>query len=183
MERNEALNLVKQHVKNKNLIKHMLAVEAVMGALAPHLGGDTELWRLAGLLHDIDYDQTFDKPEEHSKLGAQMLEALHLPEDLVNAVRAHNEIHGIERSTAIDKALYCSDPVTGLIVAGALIHPSRKLSVIDKDFILNRFNEKSFARGANRQTIAACSELGLTLEDFVAIALEAMQQSASELGL
>ena len=87
------------------------------------------------------------------------------------------------RSTAMDKALYCSDPVTGLIVAGALIHPSKKLAAIDKDFILNRFNEKSFARGANRQTIAACSELGLTLEDFVAIALEAMQQSAGELGL
>lgn len=183
MNRQEALDLVKQQVKNKNLIKHMLAVESVMGALAPHFGGDPELWRLAGLLHDIDYDQTFDKPEEHSKLGAQMLADLNLPEDLVNAVRAHNEMHGIERVTALDKALYCCDPVTGLIVAGALIHPSKKLSAIDKDFILNRFNEKSFARGANRQTISACSELGLTLEDFVAIALEAMQQSAGELGL
>jgi len=183
MNRDEALVLLKQHVKNKNLIKHMLAVEAVMGALAPHFNGEPELWRLAGLLHDIDYDQTFDKPEEHSKLGAQMLADLNLPEELVNAVRAHNEMHGIERTTDMDKALFCSDPVTGLIVAGALIHPAKKLSAIDKDFILNRFNEKSFARGANRETIAACKDLGLTLEDFVAIALEAMQQSASELGL
>lgn len=183
MTRDEALALIKQHVKNKNLIKHMLAVEVVMGALAPHFDGDPELWRLAGLLHDIDYDQTFDKPEIHSKLGAQMLADLNLPAELVNAVRAHNEIHGIERTTPMEKALYCSDPVTGLIVAGALIHPSKKLSAIDKDFILNRFNEKSFARGANRETIAACKELGLSLEDFVTIALEAMQQSASELGL
>jgi putative nucleotidyltransferase with HDIG domain len=183
MDRKEALELVQKHVKNKNLIKHMLAVEAVMGALAARFGGDVELWKLAGLLHDIDYDQTFDHPDKHSLLGAEMLAENGLPAELVSAVRAHNEAHGIERTTEMEKALYCCDPVTGLIVAGALIHPSKKLSSIDADFVINRFYERSFARGAKRETILACSELGLSLEEFIGIALKAMQEVASDIGL
>ena len=183
MNRTEALELVKSHVKNKNLIKHMLAVEAVMGALAPRFGGDVEQWKLAGLLHDIDYDKTFDKPEEHSLLAAEMLAEHDLPEELLSAVRAHNEAHGLPRESNMDKALYCSDPITGLIVAGALIHPSKKLSAIDADFVVNRFHEKSFARGAKRETILACCELGLSLEEFVGIALTAMQEVAADIGL
>lgn len=183
MQRTDALTLLRQHVKSKNLIKHMVAVEAVMGALARHLGEDDTLWRLTGLLHDIDYDQTSDQPAEHSKLGAQMLAARNLPPSLVQAVLVHNEAHGIPRATKLDKALYCTDPVTGLIVAGALIHPSKKLANIDPDFILNRYGEKSFARGADREAIASCEELGLTLREFVSLALTAMQDSAAELGL
>ena len=183
MQRTDALALVKEHVKNKNLIKHMVAVEAVMGALALRFGEDVALWRLTGLLHDIDYDQTADKPEEHSKLGAQMLAELKLPPEMVQAVLVHNEAHGVPRTTKLDQALYCSDPVTGLIVAGALIHPSKKIAGIDPDFILNRYGEKSFARGADREAIASCAELGLTLREFVSLALAAMQESATELGL
>lgn len=183
MQRTDALELVRQHVKNKNLFKHMVAVEVVMGALARRLGEDDALWRLTGLLHDIDYDQTAEKPAEHSKLGAQMLAELQLPAELVQAVLVHNEAHGIPRSTRLDKALYCSDPVTGLIVAGALIHPSKKIANIDPDFILNRYGEKSFARGADREAIASCEELGFTLREFVTLALAAMQDSATELGL
>lgn len=183
MNRSEAMALVKSHVKNKNLIKHMIAVEAVMGALASRFGGDVEQWKLAGLLHDIDYDKTFDKPEQHSLLGAEILAEYDLPEELLNAVKAHNEAHGIPRETNMEKALFCCDPITGLIVAGALIHPSKKLSAIDADFVVKRFHEKSFARGAKRETILACSELGLSLEEFAAIALAAMQEVAEDIGL
>ncbi len=183
MNRAEALAVVKQNVKNKNLIKHMVAVEAVMGALAERADEDVALWRLTGLLHDIDYDQTAESPAEHSKLGAKMLAEMALPPALVQAVLVHNEAHGIPRTTPLDKALYCSDPVTGLIVAGALIHPSKKIAGIDADFILNRYGEKSFARGANREAIAACEELGLTLREFVSLALGSMQQVAAEIGL
>ncbi|MBT9134460.1 MAG: Ribonuclease Y [Firmicutes bacterium] len=179
----EALALVKSHVTNKNLIKHMVAVAAVMGALAERAGEDVSLWQLTGLLHDIDYDHTAELPAEHSKLGAEMLAELKLPRDLVQAVLVHNEAHGIPRETPLDKALYCSDPVTGLIVAGVLIHPSKKIASIDADFILNRYGEKSFARGANREAIASCEELGLTLREFVSLALAAMQDVASEIGL
>ena len=183
MDRNEALQLVRSNVKNKNLIKHMLAVEAVMGKLAERFGANVTEWQLVGLLHDIDYDVTCDNPEQHSLLGAEMLAVQGLRADLVDAVRAHNEAHGLPRTTQIDKALYCSDPVTGLIVAGALIHPDKRLSSITPEFVLNRFGEKSFARGAKRETILACSELGLSLEEFVALSLEAMQAVASDIGL
>ena len=183
MEREEALGLVKQEVKNKNLIKHMLAVEAVMRRLAAELGQDEELWALAGLLHDLDYDKTVDRPEQHGLLGAEILEEMGLPEELVRAVKAHNPALGVARESLMDKALFAADPVTGLLVAAALVHPQKKLAAVDLDFVLNRFKEKSFARGANREQIESCSELDLSLEQFLALSLEAMQAAAADLGL
>ena len=183
MERKEALNLVKKHVKNKNLIKHMIATEAVMGALANHFYEDETSWRLAGLVHDLDYDQTAEEPEQHGLLTVQMLQELGFAEDIIHAVRTHNAALGFPRVSKMDKALYAADPVTGLIVAAALIHPAKKLSAIDSQFVLNRFGEKHFARGANREQIKACSELGLSLEEFVDISVDAMQKASGDLGL
>lgn len=183
MDRQEALELVKKHVKTRNLIKHMLATEAVMKALAERFGEDEGKWALAGLLHDIDYDETAHDPDRHSLVGGEMLEKLGLPDDVVGAVKAHNEAHGLPRETRLDKALYAVDPLTGLLVAAALIHPEKKLSAIDVGFVMNRFKESSFARGANRDQIRSCSELGLSLEEFVGIGLAAMQGIAEELGL
>jgi len=183
MTREEALNLLKKHLKNKNLFKHCLAVEAVMRRLARHFNQDEELWGIAGLLHDIDYEKTKDDPNRHSIEGAQILADMDLPDELVYAVKVHNHAHGLPRKTMMDKALYASDPVTGLIVAGALIRPEKKLEAVDVPFLLNRFKEKSFARGANRETINSCEELGLSLEEFLGLSLEAMQGIAGELGL
>ncbi len=183
MTREEALNLVEKKVKQKNLIKHCLAVEAVMRKLAKEFGEDEEKWGLTGLLHDIDYGETMDKPEEHSMRGADYLEEMGMPEDMVQAVRVHNEAHGLPRKSMMDKALYAADPLTGLIVAGALIHPEKKLAPLNTDFLLNRFQEKSFARGANREQISSCTELGLTLEEFIGLGLEAMQEIDKDLGL
>lgn len=183
MKREEALKLVKQHVKNRNLIKHMLAVEAIMRALATKLTMDVEQWGLAGLLHDIDYDQTADQPEQHSIIGAQMLADLSVDPEIVYAVKVHNEVHGFPRQSPLDKALYAADPLSGLIVAAALIHPERKLAVIDVPFLVNRFHEKSFARGANREQIETCQELGLSLEQFLDLSLQALQAINVELGL
>ncbi|MBO8127260.1 MAG: HDIG domain-containing protein [Firmicutes bacterium] len=183
MSREEALVAVKKHVKNKNLIKHMLAVEAIMKGLAEHFDENPERWGLAGLLHDIDYDQTAQDPEAHSILGAKMLEDMGVDRDIVYAVKAHNEVHGLPRNRKMDKALYAADPLSGLIVAAALIHPDKKLSSIDVGFVMNRFGEKSFARGANREQIKSCSELGLELEEFIDIGLKSMQAISDELGL
>ncbi|HHW75113.1 MAG TPA: HDIG domain-containing protein [Firmicutes bacterium] len=183
MKREEALSLVKEEVKNKNLLKHMLAVEAVMRRLAGELGEDEELWALAGLLHDLDYDKTVDNPEQHGLLGAQILEERGLPEALIQAVKAHNPALGVERRTPMDKALYAADPVTGLLVAAALVHPQKKLAAIDLEFVMKRFKEKSFARGADRGQIETCRELNLSLEQFLALSLEAMQSIAADLGL
>ncbi len=183
MERDAALAELKRHVKNKNLLKHMYACEAVMRRLARHFSEDENKWGLGGLLHDIDYDETKDDPVSHSMVGAEMLQQLGLPEDIVYAVKVHNDAHGLPRKSLMDKALYATDPVTGLIVAGALIRPEKKLAAVDISFLVNRFNEKSFARGANREQIASCSELGMELEDFLGLSLEAMQDISKELGL
>ncbi|SHK91833.1 HDIG domain-containing metalloprotein [Desulforamulus aeronauticus] len=183
MNREEALKVLKKNLKNKNLLNHCIAAEVVMKRLAQHFGEDEEKWGLAGLLHDIDYDDTKDKPELHSLEGAKMLEEMGLSQDVVYAVKVHNERHGLPRQSLMDKALYATDPTTGLIVAGALIKPEKRLSAIDVPFLVNRMNEKSFAKGANREQIRACSELGLTLEEFLDLNLEAMQGAATELGL
>ncbi|MBE3587289.1 MAG: HDIG domain-containing protein [Thermoanaerobacteraceae bacterium] len=183
MTRDEAYQLLTKHLKTKNLIKHSLAVEAVMRGLAEHFHEDRELWGLAGLLHDIDYDRTKDDPARHSLEGAQILEEEGLPPAVVYAVKVHNEAHGLPRESLLDKALYASDPLTGLIVAGALIRPEKKLSAIDVPFLINRFNEKSFARGASREQIKCCGEMGLTLEQFMDIGLRSMQGIAKEMGL
>jgi putative nucleotidyltransferase with HDIG domain len=183
LNRDQAMQMVKKHVKNKNLIKHMLAVEVIMRQLAAHFGEDVERWGLAGLLHDVDYDKTAKEPEQHSLLGAEMLAEAGLGEDLVYAVKVHNEAHGLPRNSLLDKALYAADPLSGLIVAAALIHPERKLAAIDVPFVLNRFKEKSFARGVSREQLQTCSELGLTLEQFIELGLQAMRGISSELGL
>jgi putative nucleotidyltransferase with HDIG domain len=183
MDRDAAWKLVRQHVKNKNLRKHMLATEAVMRRLARHFNADEEQWGLVGLLHDIDYDQTANDPDQHSILAAEILAAEGLEPEAVYAVKVHNHQHGLPRLSLLDKALYCTDPITGLIVAAALISKEKRLSAIDSQFVLNRFGEKSFARGANRETILACCEIGLELEQFVDLALEAMQGIAEDLGL
>jgi hypothetical protein len=183
MTREEALDLLKKNLENQNLFKHSLAVEAVMKELAGHFGEDRDTWGLAGLLHDIDYDRTKDLPDRHSLEGARLLEEQGLPEDVVYAVKAHNERHGLPRKSLLDKALYATDPVTGLIVAGALIKKEKSLGAIDVPFLLNRFGEKSFARGANRETIKSCEEMGLSLEEFLEISLRAMQKISGEMGL
>jgi len=183
LEREEALKLMKKHIINKNLQKHCLATEVVMKYLARHFGEDEGKWALAGLLHDIDYEQTADDPKRHSLIGAGMLEEIGLPADVVYSVKVHNDAHGLPRNSLMDKALYATDPLTGLIAAGALIKPEKKLSAIDVPFLVNRIAEKSFAKGANREQIKSCSDLGLSLEEFMEIGLEAMQSIPKELGL
>ncbi|MCL2497671.1 MAG: HDIG domain-containing protein [Symbiobacteriaceae bacterium] len=183
MERSEALAYLKEHLDNKNLVNHSIAVEQIMIALAQHFAEDTQLWALAGLLHDIDYASTAKDPHLHSQVGADILAAKGFPDELVYAVRVHNDVHGLPRPSLLDKALFAADPLSGLIVAGALIHPDKKLAPLTPEFILKRYGEKAFARGVNREHMATCQELGLSLEEFVAIGLTAMQQVAQDIGL
>lgn len=183
MNREEALNLVKEKIKNENLVKHCLAVEACMRALAEKFGEPSDKWALAGLLHDIDYEETKDNPEKHSLNGAKMLEELGLDKEIVEAVKTHNEMHGIAPESKMAKALYSVDPLTGLIVASVLVLPSKKISDLTPENVLNRFKEKAFARGANREIINKCIDLNLDLKEFVEICLKAMQGIAGELGL
>jgi predicted hydrolase (HD superfamily) len=134
-------------------------------------------------MHDIDYGKTADDPQKHSLLGAKMLEDLGLDDGIIHAVKAHNEIHGIARESRLDMALYAADPVSGLIVAAALIRPEKKLGVLTAGSVLKRFNEKAFARGASREQIMECEKLEISLEEFVGISLSAMQGIAADIGL
>ena len=183
MNRTEALKAVNDNIKNQNLVKHMLAAEAIMRALARKFGEDEEEWGVAGLLHDIDYEILGSDLTNHSKLSAEMAGKLGASPAVVQAILCHNEAHGTPCESRMDKALFCADPLTGLITAGALIRPEKKLAAVEASSIRKRFKEKSFAVGANREQIATCSTLGLTLEDFIALGLEAMKGISAELGL
>ena len=184
MNKEEAFQLLRENLKNQNLIKHSLAVEAAMKTLAEHFSEDIEKWAVCGLLHDIDYELVKNEMNLHSKRGAEMLKGLEFSEEIYNAVLTHNEAHGVEPETWLAKSLFCVDPLTGLIVASTLVLPSKKINDLETGNVLKRFKEKAFARGANREIIAKCQEyLNLSLEEFVGIVLKAMQEISSELGL
>jgi putative nucleotidyltransferase with HDIG domain len=181
MTRDEGLNLLNEKMKNANLIKHCLAAEACMKELARRLNADEALWGLAGLLHDIDYEETNADPARHGLVGAEILEKIGLPADAVHAIRVHSG-HAPAQSP-IDWALYATDPLTGLIVASALMHPAKKLNSLDLEFVIRRYKEKRFAAGANREQIASSANLGLELNDFIALCLKGMQGVSDQLGL
>ena len=183
MNREEALDSVKANVENENSIKHMLATEAIMRALARRLGGDEDEWGLTGLLHDIDMELTEGDMSNHGKLGADLLSEMGAGEAVVHAVLCHNEAHGIPRESLLDKALFCADPLTGLIMAAALVRPDKKLDSVAAKSVRKKYKEKSFAAGASREQIASCSEIGLELDEFLELGLMAMQEIAADLGL
>ncbi|MBS4014926.1 MAG: HDIG domain-containing protein [Candidatus Latescibacteria bacterium] len=180
MTRQEAFDLVTSMVSNKNLIKHMLACEACMKRLAKHFGENEEEWGLVGLLHDLDYDSTCNSPEKHTLIAEDILREKGISEEHIKAIKGHCD--QAERDTRLAKALYCIDPITGLIVAATLMHPEKKLSKIDKEFVLRRYKEKGFAKGANREQIAKCADIELSLEDFTQMCIEAMTSIAQDLG-
>jgi hypothetical protein len=183
MTREEALKLVQEKIQNQNLIKHCLTVEACMREFAVYFNEDVGKWGLAGLLHDIDYELTKDNPQQHSIIGAEMLEKSGIDKEICDAVKTHNEMHGIKPESLMAKVLLPVDPLTGLIIASTLVLPSKKIADVTAENILNRFKEKGFAKGANREIISKCSDAGLTLEQFVEIGLRTMKNIAKELGL
>ncbi len=183
MTREEALDSIMANVENENLIKHMLATEAIMRALAKRLGEDEEEWGITGLLHDIDVELTEGDMHSHSTLGADLARELGASEATAHAILCHNETHGVPCETRLDKALFCADPLTGLITAAALVRPDKSLAKLEAKSVKKRFKEKSFAAGANREQISQCSELGLELDEFIELGIKAMQEVAPTLGL
>ncbi len=182
MTRDEALSLVKNTVPNKNLIKHMIACAACMRALAQKLGHDHEKWELAGLLHDLDVSETSEDFARHGLVTVERLRATGFnDEEVLNAILAHAEKKPIE--TNMERALYAVDPTTGFMVACALMHPTKTLAGLDLEFLNNRFREKRFAAGASREQMASCESLGIGLDEFLMLCLEAMRGVSTELGL
>lgn len=187
MTREEAIELLYSKLHNQNLRRHCLAVEAVMRALARRLGGDEEKWGLVGLLHDGDYEATRDEPEKHTLMMYEWLKEKGVTdEDLLNAILSHNYAHTGQNppSSPVEWALYCCDDLTGLIVAVALVMPDRRIASVTVESIMKKWKQKSFAAGVNRDQIEECEDrLGISLEEFIEIALTAMQSIAKELGL
>jgi len=181
MQRNEALELLSRHLKKPNLVKHCLAVEACMRAMASRLGHDPDPWGLAGILHDLDYEITEKSPDLHTTETVKILEARGLAPEIIHAVQAHAGKAPCE--SPMDWAIYSVDPLTGLIIAAALMHPDKKLASVDLEFVQNRYKQKGFARGARREEIEECRNLGLELPEFIGICLKAMQGISADLGL
>jgi len=183
LTRDEALDLVKKHVSKRNVVYHMLAVEAIMRSTAKHFGEDEELWGLVGLLHDVDYEKTEAMPEKHGLLTEEILKGL-IPDELTKAIKTHNFRHtGLIPETKMEKALIASDAISGLLVACALVMPSKKLGDVKVESVTKKFKDKDFARGADRERILVCEEIGLPREKFFEIALNGLRNTAMEIGL
>lgn len=181
MEREEALELLKKHLKNKNLVKHSLAVEACMKAMASKLNKDVEKWGLAGILHDLDYEITEKSPELHTTETVKILKEIGIEPDIINTIQAH--AGKVPCQSEMEWAIFSIDPLTGLVIAATLMHPSKKLKEVDLGFVKRRYKEKSFARGAGREDIEQIKNIGMDLDEFISICLEAMQGIDKELGL
>lgn len=145
---------------------------------------EQETWGIVGLLHDADYELTKETPEKHG-LVLEEKEGDKIPKDIMRGIQSHNgDRNGVVPESKMEWSIYCCDELTGLIVAAALIHPDKKLNSLNTEFILKRFNEKSFARGADREMIKKCEEkLGIPLSEFIELTLSAMQKISDELGL
>lgn len=181
--RDVLVGLIGESVANENLRRHMLATEAVMRALAVRLGDDPDVWGLAGLAHDLDAEETAHDASRHGAQAAERLAGLGLPDELVHAVAAHNPATGTVAERPIDVALIAADQTTGLITAATLVRPDHALGEVKLKSVRKRMREGAFARGVDRGSIARCEELGLDLDEFLDVALRAMQGVAADLGL
>jgi putative nucleotidyltransferase with HDIG domain len=182
MERIEALNIVREHISNENLVRHMLAVEAAMRFYAELYAEDVDAWGITGLLHDFDWE-IHPTLENHPQAGAPILRERNVPEEIVRAILSHADHTGVPRVSRMEKALYACDEVTGLITAVALVRPSRSLDDLQATSVKKKWKDKAFAAGANREEIArATADFGMDLWPHVDNVIIAMRRIAPDLG-
>ncbi|HZC77775.1 MAG TPA: HDIG domain-containing protein [Ktedonobacterales bacterium] len=178
-----ALELLRQHNSNESLVKHGIAVGAATVAYARSYGEDELTWRIAGLLHDVDYEE-HPTIEEHGKIGAEWLSALGYPPEIVHAVVAHNEYHGIPRDDLLSRVVFACDELTGMITATALVRPTKSVIGLEPASVRKKMKDKAFARGVNREDIVkGAEELGVELNEHIAFVIAAMAGEADALGL
>jgi putative nucleotidyltransferase with HDIG domain len=180
--RDAALALMHQHVASESLRRHMYSVEAACRAYARRFGEDEELYGLAGLLHDFDYERF---PDEHPLPGVEMLRERGYPDELIHAVQAHYAVRtGVQPVTRLDRTLRACDEITGLITAAALVRPSRSVMDLEAKSVLKKMKDRAFAAGVDREDVRhAADELGMELAEHVAFVIEAMRGVAPALGL
>jgi putative nucleotidyltransferase with HDIG domain len=182
--RDEALHLMRKHLTTENLQKHSLSTEVIMRHLARNLGEDEELWGIAGLLHDLDYEETKDDMPRHTLRTEEILKERGVCREIIEAIKGHNaDTLGYRRENPIDHALTCAECITGMIVATTLVYPDKKLSSVKPQSIIKRMKQKEFARSVNREYIKECEKIGIPLEEFAELSLKAMCEIHEELGL
>lgn len=183
LDRQAAWELLCQWTQSENLRKHTLAVEAAMRAYARKFGEDENLWAITGLLHDMDYER-YPTAEDHPFRGVEALRELGYPEEMLQAILGHADYSGVPRESLMAKTLYAVDELTGLVIAVALVRPSKKLADVDVKSVKKKFKEKSFAKGCNRDDIIkGAQELGVDLDEHMANVIAALQKISDELGL
>lgn len=182
-DRESAWKLLCEWTESDSLRKHALGVEAAMRAYARRFGEDENLWGIVGLLHDMDYEK-YPSPEDHPYKGVEALRDLGYPEEVLAAILGHADYSGVPRETPMAKALFAVDELTGLVVATALVRPSKKLADVKVKSVKKKMKDKSFAKGVSREDIKRGSEeLGIPLDEHIGTVIEALQSIADELGL
>ncbi len=182
-DRPAAWDLLCQYTKTEPLRKHGLAVEAAMRAYARKFSGDEERWGIVGLLHDFDYE-AHPNPEEHPLKGAEIMRERGWPAEIIYAVLCHADYLGLERKSPMDRAIYAVDELTGIIIAVALVRPSKSIQEVDVKAVRKKMKDKSFARAVNREDITkGADQLGVELEEHIGFVIEALKPVANELGI
>jgi putative nucleotidyltransferase with HDIG domain len=183
LSRDAALALLREHTKSPALIKHAMAVEAAMADYAEKFGEDVGKWRVVGILHDFDYEKYPDL-KDHTNAGEPILREHGYPEDVIYAIRAHNDANGLARKSRMDKTLYAVDELCGFLVAVALVRPNKRIGEVALRSVKKKLKDKAFARQVNREDIdRGCAALGIDRDEHIENVLSAMQKIAAELEL
>ncbi len=183
LTKEEALEMMRENVETQNLRNHMKAVAQIMKKLAEEMGKDEGKWEILGIVHDMDYEETKDNPKMHASRSAEMMEGK-VPEDVIRAIKSHNHKHtGVEPKNDMENALIAADALSGLIVATALVMPNGKLEEARPESVEKKFDDSSFAKSIDRERIERCEELGMKLDEFIELSLNALQEIDEELGL
>lgn len=184
MTRDDAEKLLKQYVKNDRMLNHCYAAAAVMRALARKLGEDESKWALAGLLHDIDIEVTDADLSRHGLEAEKILAENGVDPEIIDAVVMHNEmVAGRKRSTRFHHALAAGETITGLIIATTLVYPDKRLASVKTKSVVKRMKEKAFAASVNRDIIMECELIGIPLNEFAELSIQAMLGISDTLGL
>jgi uncharacterized protein len=182
--RERALSLMEGRLTTEAMRGHSLASEAIMRALAPRFNEDPDKWGFAGLLHDLDYNETKDRMKAHGLETERILREEGVHPEIIDSIKRHNaETLGLVREAPIDFALTAAETLTGMIVATTLVYPDKKLASVKPQSVKKRMKAKEFARSVNRGHIRLCEEIGLPLDEFITISLGAMTGIADSLGL
>ncbi len=183
MDRESAWGLLTEFTQSESLRKHAMAVEACMRAYARRFGEDEEKWGIVGLLHDFDYER-WPSLDDHPFKGSEILKERGYPEEIRRAILSHAERTGVERVSAMEKALFACDELAGFITASALVKPNKSLAELDASSVRRKMKDKAFARSVSREDIInGSADLGVDLEEHIGFCIEAMKSIAAELGL